>query len=252
MCYYCLCSLSDTEYVAYAMADAERFQDSYEIIALYKRAQESFSSHGSQRMACLCTLGMAREYYASDDFTNSKQLFDTIAALYRREGWVLLLWEALGYLRDCAKRLGLKKDYIAYSLEMTTLPAFSTDSEKTINYGPAGPTTLARREEIQIEVLKFSVETEGQPEPVSLDVDPVSPLRSALLVAVAFHVQTVKPGFASSVTISLLSQLPLPFKVDLLEVEFNQPACNFTISELLEMSANKWLRLTREIRSGRT
>ncbi|KAJ3696579.1 hypothetical protein LUZ61_000284 [Rhynchospora tenuis] len=244
--------LSDAEYVAYALAEAERFQDCYEIIALYKRAQESFSSHGSQRMACLCTLGMAREYYASDDFTNSKQLFDTVAALYRREGWAPLLWEVLGYLRDCAKRLGLTKEYTAYSLEMAALPVFSTGFEKTIDFGPAGPATLSRREEIQREALNFAVETDGDTEPVGLDIDPVSPLRSVLLVAVAFHEQSVKPDSAALLTVSLLSQLPLLFKVGSLEVEFNQPACNFSMPVPLEVSPNKWLRLTHEVKSGQS
>jgi hypothetical protein len=85
-----------------------------------------------------------------------------------------------------------------------------------------------------------------------LDIDPVSPLRSVLLVAVAFVEQSVKPGLAASVTVSLLSQLPLPCKLYSLEVEFNQPACNFSMSELLEVSTNKWLRLTHEVKSGQS
>ncbi|MCH1923071.1 hypothetical protein L9G15_27040, partial [Shewanella sp. A3A] len=33
--------LSDTEYTSYALSEAERFQDSYEIIALFRKAYES-------------------------------------------------------------------------------------------------------------------------------------------------------------------------------------------------------------------
>eukprot|EP00267_Zea_mays_P047269 XP_020399712.2 trafficking protein particle complex subunit 11-like [Zea mays] len=137
-----LLPLSDTEYTSYALSEAERFQDSYEIIALFRKAYESFQSLGATRMASACSSGMAIEYYATGDFSNTKQLFDSVAGLYRQEGWTSLLWENLGYLRECSMKLNSPKDFISYSLEMAALPLFSGSGEENrenkIKSGPAG------------------------------------------------------------------------------------------------------------------
>lgn len=68
---------------------------------------------------------MAREYFLLSDFSKAKQIFDSVASLYRREGWLLSLWEVLGYLRECSKGMSSAKDFIEYSLEMAALPETS-------------------------------------------------------------------------------------------------------------------------------
>ncbi|KAF8729668.1 hypothetical protein HU200_017620 [Digitaria exilis] len=279
--------LSDTEYTSYALSEAERFQDSYEIIALFRKAYESFQSLGATRMASACSRGMAIEYYAAGDFSNAKQLFDGVAGLYRQEGWTTLLWENLGYLRECSRKLNFLKDFISYSLEMAALPLFSGSGEENrenkIKSGPGGSPTISRRENIQqevINVLKRKQAPDGtndefdnaMEETTHLDIDQISPLRMVLTASVAFHDQSVKPGSPLLISVSLLSHLPSPVVVDQLEVQFNQSDCNFVIHSAQEDSppldsnlhdqvveatsltlfTNKWMRLTREIKSGQS
>lgn len=283
-------SLTDEEYIRFAVAEGKRFQDSFEIIALLKKSYESYSNLKVQRMASLCGFHMAREHYAVGEFNNAKPLFEGIANLYRQEGWVTLLWEVLGYLQECARKHGAVKDFIEYSLEMAALPASSgtdTQSFRFKDCGPAGPASLAQREVIHKEVLVLvsgesglaSVENSTNlkitgDNPLHLEIDLVSPLRSVLLASVAFHEQIIKPNSSTLITLSLLSQLPLTVEIDQLEVQFNQSDCNFIImnaqrsplasmvddkqgcrvetSPSLTLSTNRWLRLTYDIKSGKS
>ncbi|KAJ6417429.1 hypothetical protein OIU84_003197 [Salix udensis] len=277
-------SLTDEEYTHYAIAEGKRFQDSFEIIAFLKKAYESFSNLKAQRIAHLCGFHLAKEYFGVGDLNNAKQLLDAAASLYRQEGWVTLLWEVLGYLRECSRKSGSMKEFIEYSLELAALPVSSDSWIQSLRYkecSPAGPASLAQREIIQKEVFELvSGETrlqsvEGNSDlkvngenPLHLEIDLVSPLRLVLLASVAFHEPIIKPGASTSITVSLLSQLPLPVDIDKLEVQFNQSECNFVITNSESTSAavssgqhgrqiesaplalitNKWLRLTYDVK----
>lgn len=284
-----LSSITDEEYIRFAVAEGKRFQDSFEIIALLKKSYESYGNLKVQRMGSFCGFQMAKEYYAADDCTNAKQLFDDIASLYRREGWVTLLWEVLGYLRECARKRGTVKEFVEYSLEMAALPVSSGIDTQSLRFkecGPAGPASLAQREVIHKEVFGLvsgeselaSVESSNNLQitgdnPLHLEIDLVSPLRLVLLAAVAFHEQIIKHSASTLITISLLSQLPVSVEIDQLELQFNQSDCNFIImnaqrpsaatsddkqglrvetSPSLVLATNKWLRFTYDIKSGKS
>lgn len=241
-------------------------------------------------MASFCGFQMAREYYAVGDFSNAKLLFDDIASLYRQEGWVTLLWEVLSYLREGSRKHSKVKEFIEYSFEMAALPISADTGIRSFRFeesGPAGPATLQQRETIHKEVFGLVSEKLGLASiengddlkvcgdnPLHLEIDLVSPLRLVLLASVAFHEQIIKPGSSTMVTLSLLSHLPLNFEIDQLEVQFNQSHCNFVIVDAqkphvasladgqsgrrretapsLQLSTNKWLRLTYDIKSGKT
>lgn len=230
---------------------------------------------------------MAREYFSLSEFSNAKQIFDSVASLYRREGWLLSLWEVLGYLRECSKGMSSAKDFVEYSLEMAALPETTGAFEPlSKDCGPAGPATLSQRAKIHkdaFEVARGESELNSKEQnshlkvnsdyPLYLEIDLVSPLRVILLALVAFHQPMVKPGAPSLITISLRSQLPTNVEIDQLEVQFNQSECNFIISNgqklqiaaisnvqpgrrvetapALVLATNKWLRLTYEIKSGK-
>lgn len=280
-----LCSLTDEEYTRYAIAEGKRFQDTYEIVALLKKSCESFGNLKAQRMGSFCGFQMAAEYFALGDFSNAKQHFDGVASQYRQEGWVTLLWEVLGFLRECSRKQGAVRDFVEYSLEMAALPVSSGTDTQPFRFkecGPAGPPTLSLREIIHKEVFGLvsgdaglvSVEDNNNikinaDNPLHLEIDLVSPLRAVLLASVAFHEQTIKPGISTLITVSLLSQLPMAVEIDQLEVQFNQSECNFVIvnahrpllaamndghrvesTSSLTLVTNKWLRLTYGIKSG--
>ncbi|KAL6988014.1 hypothetical protein U1Q18_013760 [Sarracenia purpurea var. burkii] len=287
---YVMQLLTDEEYIRYALGEAKRFQDSFEIIALLKKSFEAYTTSNAQRVASYCGFEMAREYFAVNQFSNAKQLFDSISSLYRKEGWVTLLWEVLGYLRECSRILGTVEDFAEYSLEMAALPVSSIASIQSLcfkEYGPAGPASLSNRETIQKELFELVrgelglASNEGNnnlkvtaDEPLHLEIDLVSPLRVVLLASVAFHEQTVKPGAPTLIKLSLLSQLPGTVEIDQLEVQFNQSVCNFTIvndqrlqldaisnghpdhrvetAPDLMLSTNKWLRLMYDIKSDQS
>lgn len=240
-------------------------------------------------MAALCAFEVAREYFGLADLSNAKLFFDIAANLYRQEGWVTLLWEVLGYLRECSRNLGAFKDFVELSLEMVTLPVTSYDDSGNLGnktYGPGGPATISGRESIHREVFTlvcreaelisstpengFGLATDS---PLHLEIDLVSPLRPVFIASVAFHEQMIKPSALCSITLSLLSHLPLPVEIDHLEVQFNQPKCNFVIRNSqrpketsgfntvqsgsqvedepsLVLVPNNWLRLTYAIKSG--
>ncbi|KAG0459299.1 hypothetical protein HPP92_022427 [Vanilla planifolia] len=277
--------LSEVEYTSYN--GGQWFRNSEEAITFFRRSFELYGSINATRTAAYCSHRMAREYFYAGDFSSVKQLLDGVADLYLQEGWVTLLWETLGYLRECSRRLGSLNDYVQYSLEMASLPVFSCGGVEAANckrvYGPAGPPTLSHRETIQQEVFSLlkghanelnSNFISANDQPISLDVDIMSPLRMAFLTSVAFHKQSVKPDSSAHITVSILSQLPHPVEIDQLEIQFNQTSCNFKVVNGDEVSAkesgaenfgvrvesvpslilttNKWLRMTFEIRSGRS
>ncbi|KAL4198078.1 hypothetical protein AMTRI_Chr03g44090 [Amborella trichopoda] len=281
-------SLSDAEYIAYAIEEAKRFQDSYEIIALLRKSFDLYTTLNSQRMASYCANRMAREYLASGDFGSAKKLFDSIAGRYRQEGWVTLLWAILGYLRECSKRLSLLKDYIEYSLEIAALPVLDNDEIDSSNnkhdYELIGPASFSQRVTISEEVFNLLKGESAlmsndslninEDHPLCLEIDLVSPLRAVLLACVAFHEQAVKPGVPTMLTLSLLSQLPHPVEIDQLEIQFNQSPCNFIICNeqisrghqsfpegdnvrvekvsVLKLETNKWRRFTYDIKSDQS
>ncbi|PKI57065.1 trafficking protein particle complex subunit 11 [Punica granatum] len=281
--------LTDEDYIQYTLVEGKRFQDSYEIIALLKKSYESYCNLKAQRMGSICGLKMAKEYFSLNDYTNAKPHFEGIVTLYRREGWVTLLWEVLGYLRECSRKLGAGKSFIEYSLEMAALPVppgINITFLGLMESGPSGPPCLQQKECIHKEVLYLIGKDSGdgssveestnlrltEENPLHLEIDPVSPLRTVLLASVAFHEQMIKPGASTFVTLSLLSQLPLSVEIDQIDLQFNQTDCNFTIineersssttttyaaeqnqrtetASSLMLTANRWLRLTYDIKS---
>jgi len=237
-------------------------------------------------MSSFCGFQMAREYFSEADISNAKQIFDTIATLYRKEGWVTLLWDVLGYLRECSRKNGAIKDFVEYSLEMAALPV-SSDTGVRRDTGPAGAANLLQREIVHNEVFELVSGASGlatnehqsnlkisTDESLQLEVDLVSPLRLVMLASVAFHEQSIKPGSSTLITVSLLSHLPLTVEIDGLEIQFNQSKCNFFVTNgqkprsvevsdgiqhhrtetapSLSLESNKWLRLTYDIQSGKS
>jgi len=284
--FFCTCSLTDEDFIRYAIAEGKRFQDSFEIIALLKKSYEIYTGLKALRMASYCAFQMAKEYFSLGEIKNAKQYFNYAVSLYRHEGWTTLLWEILGYLRECSRRDGSLKEFVEYSLEMAALPMSSGDSVAYKECGPAGPPSFQKREIIQKEVVGLVAVESGFPSsdveknlritgdsPLHLEIDLVSPLRVVLLASVAFHEQAVKPDMPAKITLSLLSHLPALFEIDALDVQFNQSECNFTIqgsqrtpsavnatsedsyrvesAPALVLSTDKWLRLTYDVKSCR-
>ncbi|KAH9302364.1 hypothetical protein KI387_013947, partial [Taxus chinensis] len=284
-------SLTEAEYMRHVIADEKLFQHSHAVIDLLMKAYDQHNLVNASRMAYHVGSEIGREYFSARDYANAKRLFDSVVGLYRQEAWVTLLWESLGYLKECTIKLRLLKEYIEYSLEMAALPISSgpevdglTSQDES---GPAGPLSYLQRVNIYEEVIgvlrgetSLALTLEGdsafsvtESKPIFLEIDLVSPLRAVLLACVAFHEQVVKPGSSTFFTLSLLTHLPLPIEIDELEFQFNQFPCNFlvvskkrqakvypsttqslrieTVSDL-KLQPNKWKRLSFNVNAGQS
>jgi hypothetical protein len=234
----------------HAIMTEKGFSHSLEAIKLLGKARDQFKAIQATRMLYQVGSEMGREYYTAREYENAKRVFDSVAGMYRKEAWVVLLGAALGYLRECARQLGLLQEYVGYALELAALPIPSAPGPAIENsvisgpeVGPAGPPDQFQREQVYKDVIGLLKETqsilparEGEnglavssEQPVALEVDLVSPLRVALSACVAFHDQVVQPGVKTPLTVSLLTHLPLTVELLELEVHFNQPGCGFVL-----------------------
>ncbi|GAB2279382.1 hypothetical protein Dimus_014026 [Dionaea muscipula] len=276
--------VTDEEFTHYAILEGKRFSDSFEIITLLKKSFEMYSNLKATRMASHCGFHMGKEYFYVGETEKARQIFESVLHVYRDEGWVSLLWEVLGYLRECSRRNGSLKEFVEYSLEMAALPVLSDVGIHSYKEcGPVSPPSFRQREVIHKEVFGLvggyagfvSNEDDNKlrisaNSPLDLEIDLVSPLRIALLASVAFHEQTVKPGASTLITVSLISQWPLSVDIDALEIQFNQSECNFIIlnaqkspslassfdrveiAPALALNTNRWLRLTYDVKSDQS
>lgn len=262
------------------------FRHPHAAIELLTKAHDRFKVMEAGRTIYLLRSEMAREYFAARDYTNAKRIFNSVAAVYREEGWIPLLGSALTYLRECARRLGLVKEFIQYGLELIALPLPLTIINGYVSGSEVGPFGQLERNDFQVEIVEFLrgerevFSQEGQPamavtsQPVHLEIDVVSPLRVVLSACVAFHDQTVKPGKSTSLTLCLLTHLPLPVSLDEIEVLFNKSSCNFSLQRSdtmdearvppegassiarpiqdLELVPRTWKKITVNVASGKS
>ena len=241
---YSLLSIADAEYTAFALAEAKRFQDSFEIIALYRKSMESYTALKATRMSSFCANRMAKEYLSVGDFTNAKKTIDQILDLYRRESWLTLLQEALNVSRECSLKLGLVHDFIERSLELTALP--NEKGQSLSHKGLIQEEVIGLLKSGSFESGAMSMKVDQS---IDLEVNAESPLRTVFIASLAFHDQRVKPGSPAKLTLSLLSMLPQTIEIDQVEVQFNYSASNFTVGPI-SLTPMRWLHLTQEVQSG--
>lgn len=248
---FLLRSPTATEFMRHLIYVEKSFTHSHAAIDLLTRAHEQFKKVQAVRMIYQLGSEMGREYYNAREYEKAKRLFDSVAGMYRKEAWVSILGATLGYLRECARQLGQLQEYVEYALELASLPipipTFGPDVQHAVvsgpEVGPAGPLGQSQREHVHKEVIYLLQGTssvlparEGEigmsvtvDQPIALEVDLVSPLRIFLSAYVAFHDQVVKPGVKTSLTLSLLTHLPLNLILLELEVHFSQPECSFIL-----------------------
>ncbi|KAH7331226.1 hypothetical protein KP509_20G020700 [Ceratopteris richardii] len=277
---------TDEEYMLHAVIEERLFPHSVITINLFKRAYELYKNIQAGRMGYFVACEMGREYFNARDYANAKQLFDSVAGMYRQEAWVSLLWTVLGFLRECARQMDHLREYIDYSLEMAALPPVFTghkvDTFGFNQHGPAGPLCQSQRERISTEVIGLLrgeqtvlPSKDGQngltvvdSDPVCVNIDMASPLRAVFTACVAFHESTVKPGHKTLLTLSLFTRLPQRIDFQELEICFNQPKCNVILVKDahevskdgfevktgfdLHLEPNKWTRFSFNLIPGQS
>lgn len=256
------------------------FQHPVAAIALFKKAHELYQLMEAGRTAYLLLSDMGREYFVAKDYATAMRIHNSVVGMYRQEGWAVLLGSALTYLRECARCLGLAKEFTEYGFELLALPFSVPISHGYVSGSEVGPFGQLERIQVHQELVEFlrgarkiaphegaSDMTLSSVQPVHLEIDLLSPLRMVLSVCVAFHSQSVRLGKVSRLTLSILTHLPLPVVFDEVEILFNQPSCNFSTlknsfveedqedlgpgpSSGFELQARKWKRISIDVIAG--
>jgi hypothetical protein len=210
-------------------------------IALFKKAHELYQLMEVGRTANLLLSDMGREYFAAKDYVAAMRILNSVVGMYRQEGWAVLLGSALTYLRECARCLGLAKEFAEYGFELLALPFTVPLSHGYVSGSEVGPFGQLERTQVHLELVEFlhgarnvapregeSDMTLSSVQPVHLEIALLSPLRMVLSVCAAFHSLSVRLGNVTRLTLSILTHLPLPIVFDEVEILFNQTSCNLS------------------------
>jgi hypothetical protein len=199
---------------------------------------------------------MADEYLHANDLSNARRLYDSVAALYRRESWALLLASTLERLRECAQKASLVQDFVEYSLELASLPLNGNGGGNSLGTdgwdGGKGAELRKQAQEDAVAILsgkgldlatldlgaESGDESSETPKPLAIDphspillsITETSPLRTVLSCAALFDQRSAQPGQPVKLTIALLSRLPSTLTPFSIEVIFSDPSCNVTLS----------------------
>lgn len=234
-------SPTETEYMRHLILLEKNFQHPLIAIALLKKAHELYQLVEATRTAYRLLNDMGCEYFAAKDYVNAMRILNSVIGIYRQEEWVVLLGSTLTYLRECARCLGLAKEFAEYSFELLSLPLSATVSHGYVSgsevepFGELEKTQLCQELVEFLRGVRYITSQEGKPgmklssaQPINLEINVQSPLRMVLSVCVAFHNQSVRVGKVTRLTLSILTHLPLPVVFDEVEILFDQSSCNFS------------------------
>ena len=117
--------ITDAEYLGHVNARLpsapELVKTSIELLTKahdhFKRTAPKDGSAGSARLFASIVARLARGYLLAGDFASSKRLFDSVAPVYRREGWDDLLGGVLMGMKDCARHAKSNSEYLEICLD---------------------------------------------------------------------------------------------------------------------------------------
>ncbi|KAJ7030012.1 Gryzun, putative trafficking through golgi-domain-containing protein [Mycena alexandri] len=184
----------------------ELYTKAYELFKKYAPANAQNQNQG--RLTLWIAYRIGQTYYESGKFDMAVRFFERIAKSYRREKWGLLLRPLLATWYACARQLGDVELSIRLLVEM-------------LGYGVEKSEDPASLEEDLLAVLKNSIPSTPDPEPMAIDLGESQPMFDS---SVAFWASEVKVGepaafqlcLAAPTTITLAS---LPFAS--LEIHFS-------------------------------
>ncbi|KAJ7647712.1 Gryzun, putative trafficking through golgi-domain-containing protein [Roridomyces roridus] len=154
----------------------ELYTKAYELFKKYAPANAQNQNQG--RLTLWIAYRIGQTYYESGKFDMAVRFFERIAKSYRREKWGLLLRPLLSTWYACAQRLGDVELSIRLLVEM-------------LGYGVEESEDPASLEEDLLAVLKSSVPSTPDPEPMVIDLEESQPMFTS---SVVFWVAEVKVG----------------------------------------------------------
>ncbi|GBG77674.1 hypothetical protein CBR_g24120 [Chara braunii] len=238
---------TEAEYVRHMLQLEKKVPHTMEVIELLTKAREQYKRLHGQRTMHEIVFEIGREYYYAEDYLSAKQAFDSVIVLYRKEGWVLLLAASLAHLRECARHLGLRQEFMEYSLEFASLPLPKGHDDDGDEEFDALAVVNARFEQSHclsvyrevMGMLQGSRTIKGleggqewavdENHPADFAMGEASPLCVVMAAVATFHQRTVRPHAKARLTIAVLTYLPEDLNLTEVEVVFGDPLFGCTL-----------------------
>ncbi|KAJ7503038.1 Foie gras liver health family 1-domain-containing protein [Mycena galericulata] len=157
----------------------ELYTKAYELFKKYAPANTHNQNQG--RLTLWIAYRIGQTYYESGKFDMAVRFFERIAKSYRREKWGLLLRPLLATWYACAQRLGDVELSISLLVEM-------------LGYGVEESDDPASLEEDLLAVLKSSVPSTPDPEPMVIELAESQPMFASSVVFWASEVKVGAPA----------------------------------------------------------
>ncbi|KAJ7099520.1 Gryzun, putative trafficking through golgi-domain-containing protein [Mycena belliarum] len=157
----------------------ELYTKAYEVFKKYAPAHAQNQNQG--RLTLWIAYRIGQTYYESGKFEMAVRFFERIAKSYRREKWGLLLRPLLATWYACAQQLGDVELSIRLLVEMLSYGVEESDD----------PTAL---EEDLLAVLKSSVPSTPDPEPMVVELPESQPMFDSSVVFWAAEVKVKEPA----------------------------------------------------------
>ncbi|KAK7057624.1 Gryzun, putative trafficking through golgi-domain-containing protein [Favolaschia claudopus] len=199
------------------------------ILELYTKAYELFKkfapanlqNQNQGRLTLWIAYRIGQTYYESGKFEMAVRFFERIAKSYRREKWGILLRPLLATWYACARQLGDVELTIRLLVEM-------------LGYGGEASDDPAALEEDLLAILKSSVPSNPDPEPMVIDLVESQPIFGS---TVAFWTSEVKVGEAAAFQLclaapSMASVASLPFSS--VEIHFSGDLPSVVVQHAVE------------------
>ncbi|KAJ6589938.1 Gryzun, putative trafficking through golgi-domain-containing protein [Mycena vulgaris] len=197
----------------------ELYTKAYELFKKYAPANAQNQNQG--RLTLWIAYRIGQTYYESGKFEMAVRFFERIAKSYRREKWGLLLRPLLATWYACAQQLGDVELSIRLLVEM-------------LGYGVEESDDPASLEEDLLAVLKSSVPSTPDPEPMIIELPESKPMFDS---SVVFWTAEVKVGEPAAFQLCLTAPTnttisSLPFSS--LEIHFSGKLPPITVQHVAE------------------
>ena len=234
--------ITDAEYLGHVNARLpsapELVKTSIELLTKahdhFKRTAPKDGSAGSARLFASIVARLARGYLLAGDFASSKRLFDSVAPVYRREGWDDLLGGVLMGMKDCARHAKSNSEYLEICLEIAALGG--TSASDAVAAMAAAQAAMEDADGTEVTIGMGTTPRSGH----SSGGDD-HPLARAVHCVAGFGASHAVPGESIELTVAVRSCLPAMLPVKSVSAVFGDGLYDWTSEDAVsELPARTW------------
>ena len=234
--------ITDAEYLGHVNARLpsapELVKTSIELLTKahdhFKRTAPKDGSAGSARLFASIVARLARGYLLAGDFASSKRLFDSVAPVYRREGWDDLLGGVLMGMKDCARHAKSNSEYLEICLEIAALGG--TSASDAVAAMAAAQAAMEDANGTEVTIGMGTTPRSGH----SSGGDD-HPLARAMHCVAGFGASHAVPGEPIELTVAVRSCLPATLPVKSVTAVFGDGLYDWTSEDAVsELPARTW------------